>query len=89
MEIKTGRQVAFGSALPNAKPVSLLLVFRVSFARLDSLHLPELTHLAPSTGGGHGGYVSMLSEGTGTFWKELFPSLSYIVQQSSLFKRMT
>lgn len=85
MEIKTGRQAAFTSALPNGKPLSLLLLFRVSFARLDSPHLPELTHLAPSLGGGYGGYVSTLSEGTGTFWKELFSPLSYIVQQSSLF----
>lgn len=80
MEIKIGRQAAFASALANAKPLSLLPDFHVSFDRLDSPHLPELTHLAPSPGGGHGGYVNVLSEGNGTFWKELFSPLSYIVQ---------
>lgn len=79
-EMKAGRQAALASALANAKLLSLLPVFHVSFDRLSSPHLPGLTHLAPSPGGGHGGCVSMLSEGSGTFWKELFSPLSYIVQ---------
>lgn len=80
MAIKTGGQADSTTALANAKPLSLLSVFHVSFDRLDLPHLPELTHLAPSPGRGHSGYVNMLSEYSGTFWKELFSSLSYIVQ---------
>lgn len=79
-EIKIRRHTAFASALADVEPRSLLPVFHVSFDRLDLPHLPEPTHLAPSPGRGHGGYVNVLSEGSGTFWKELFSPLSYIVQ---------